>query len=148
MHSTRRNPEIEYASDGVTNSEARPASDHVSGTAEGGLSHRAPSPIGRWGARRKADVVDAVRRGHLGLNEACTRYALSLEEFLSWQERLQRSGLAGLKMRSVQTARRVNLGTDNETIEGSACRNTIEIAQEETLDLFGPIDAARQAKRI
>jgi Protein of unknown function (DUF1153) len=35
--------------------------------------------------RRKAEVVAAVRRGLLSLEQACSRYALSAEEYLSWQ---------------------------------------------------------------
>jgi Protein of unknown function (DUF1153) len=39
----------------------------------------------RWVVRRKAEVVAAVRRGLLSLEQACSRYALSAEEYLSWQ---------------------------------------------------------------
>lgn len=39
----------------------------------------------RWVPSRKAEVVDAVRNGFLRLDEACERYALSIEEFLAWQ---------------------------------------------------------------
>ncbi len=45
-----------------------------------------PSPdTGRWIRRRKADVVAGVRAGIISLDEACRRYALSIEEFLSWE---------------------------------------------------------------
>lgn len=45
-----------------------------------------PAPYGtRWNAHRKAEVVTAVLGGILSLDEACTRYALSVEEFLSWR---------------------------------------------------------------
>jgi Protein of unknown function (DUF1153) len=39
----------------------------------------------RWTAVRKTRVVTAVLCGVLTLDEARTRYALSLEEFMSWQ---------------------------------------------------------------
>jgi hypothetical protein len=39
----------------------------------------------RWVVRRKAEVVAAVAGGLLTVDEACTRYSLSLEEFTSWQ---------------------------------------------------------------
>ena len=39
----------------------------------------------RWVIRRKAEVVAAVRGGLLSLEEACARYTLTVEEFLSWQ---------------------------------------------------------------
>jgi hypothetical protein len=37
----------------------------------------------RWFIRRKAEVVAAVRGGLLSLEEACTRYTLTVEEFLA-----------------------------------------------------------------
>lgn len=44
-----------------------------------------PPDTGRWVRRRKADVVAGVRAGLISLDEACRRYALSIEEFLSWE---------------------------------------------------------------
>ena len=38
----------------------------------------------RWVIRRKAEVVAAVRGGLLSLEEACRRYTLTVEEFLSF----------------------------------------------------------------
>lgn len=52
----------------------------------------------RWVIRRKAEVVAAVHGGLLSLEEACDRYDLSLEEFLSWQESIDKSGLPGLRI--------------------------------------------------
>jgi hypothetical protein len=46
----------------------------------------------RWVARRKAEVVAAVRGGLISLEEVCSRYKLTVDELLSWQESLQRSG--------------------------------------------------------
>lgn len=51
----------------------------------------------RWVVRRKAEVVAAVRGGLLSLDEACSRYALSSDEILSWQDGIDRFGLAGLR---------------------------------------------------
>jgi Protein of unknown function (DUF1153) len=51
----------------------------------------------RWVARRKAEVVAAVRAGLLSLDEARARYSLSVEELASWQESWDRNGLAGLR---------------------------------------------------
>ena len=39
----------------------------------------------RWVVRRKAAVVNGVRSGLLTLEQACERYDLTVEEFLSWQ---------------------------------------------------------------
>ena len=51
----------------------------------------------RWVPRRKAQVVAAVRAGVLTLDEACSRYALTVEEFLSWQRAIDKFGLPGLR---------------------------------------------------
>jgi hypothetical protein len=46
------------------------------------------------------------------MEEACERYALTLEEYLSWQTAVDRHGLAGLRTTKVQKYR----GTDSEAI--------------------------------
>jgi hypothetical protein len=51
----------------------------------------------RWVARHKAEIVAAVNGGVLSLDEACERYALSAEEFASWERAAGRFGLAGLQ---------------------------------------------------
>ena len=48
--------------------------------------------------RRKAAVVAGVRAGLLTLDEACDRYRLSVEEFLSWQNTIERHGERGLRV--------------------------------------------------
>jgi hypothetical protein len=50
------------------------------------LSDLPPPETQRWVIRRKAEVVAAVRGGLLSLDEACDRYKLTNEEFLSWQQ--------------------------------------------------------------
>ncbi len=57
-----------------------------------------PPDTKRWVARRKAEVVAGVRSGLITLEEACRRYALSVDEFLSWQRRLDQYGLNGLRI--------------------------------------------------
>ncbi|HVZ91497.1 MAG TPA: DUF1153 domain-containing protein [Rhizomicrobium sp.] len=59
----------------------------------------------RWVTRRKAEVVAAVQGGLISLDEACTRYRLSLEEFLSWQHAIARHGLEGLRATHAQNYR-------------------------------------------
>lgn len=51
----------------------------------------------RWVVRRKAEVVAGVRAGLISLEEACRRYALSIEEFLSWEQLLDEYGVHGLR---------------------------------------------------
>ena len=64
-----------------------------------------PGNTRRWVIRRKAEVVAAVRGGLLSLEEACERYALTVEEFLSWQRSIDRHGLAGLRTTRIQDYR-------------------------------------------
>jgi Protein of unknown function (DUF1153) len=57
-----------------------------------------PAPTARWVASRKATLVRNVEAGLLTLDEACSRYAISVEEFLLWQRRLARHGARGLRV--------------------------------------------------
>jgi len=50
-----------------------------------------------WATRQKAKVVVAVDNGLLSLDEACRRYAMSVEEFLTWQKAWRSEGESGLK---------------------------------------------------
>jgi hypothetical protein len=68
-----------------------------------------PPETKRWVVRRKAEVVAAVRGGLITLEEACTRYTLSVEEFLSWQRLIERHGLAGLRTTRIQDYRGAGL---------------------------------------
>jgi hypothetical protein len=56
----------------------------------------------RWSIRRKAEVVAAVRGGLLSLEEACSRYALNIEEFLCWQYCIDQYGFNGLRTTHTQ----------------------------------------------
>ncbi|ATO57778.1 DUF1153 domain-containing protein [Bartonella sp. 1-1C] len=64
-----------------------------------------PITTKRWVIRRKAEVVAAVRGGLLSLDEACQRYTLTIEEFLSWQSSIDEHGLAGLRTTKTQQYR-------------------------------------------
>jgi hypothetical protein len=64
-----------------------------------------PTTTKRWVIRRKAEVVAAVRGGLLSLEEACNRYTLTTEEFLSWQMSIDQHGLAGLRTTRIQQYR-------------------------------------------
>ena len=55
-----------------------------------------PADIKRWTSRRKVAVLTAVAVGVLTREEACRRYQLSEEEFLSWQQAFEAHGLRGL----------------------------------------------------
>lgn len=64
-----------------------------------------PVTTKRWVIRRKAEVVAAVRGGLLSLSDACSRYRLTVDEFLSWQRSIDRHGLPGLRATRVQDYR-------------------------------------------
>lgn len=59
----------------------------------------------RWVIRRKAQVVAAVRGGLISLEEACNRYLLTVDEYLTWQRSIDRHGLAGLRTTRLQQYR-------------------------------------------
>ena len=67
-----------------------------------------PPNTERWVIRRKAEVVAAVRAGLISLEEACARYRLSVEEFLSWQRFIDKHGLRGLRTTRLQQYRKSN----------------------------------------
>jgi Protein of unknown function (DUF1153) len=51
----------------------------------------------RWLPQRKAEILSAVRRGSISLDQACAIYDLSIEEFMTWQLGNTLYGLAGLR---------------------------------------------------
>lgn len=64
-----------------------------------------PPDTKRWVMRRKAEVVAGVRSGLISLEEACRRYTLSVEEFLSWQRLIDSHGMRGLRATRLQDYR-------------------------------------------
>ena len=69
------------------------------------LADLPPRDTVRWVSRRKAAVVAAVRAGVITLDDACARYALSVEEFLSWAHTIERHGVSGLRITHAQENR-------------------------------------------
>ncbi len=75
-----------------------------------------PPGTRRWVIRRKAEVVAGVRAGLISIEEACKRYSLSVEEFLSWQRAIDRHGLRGLRTTRIQDYRSIDrLDTGDES---------------------------------
>lgn len=71
-----------------------------------------PPNTKRWVIRRKAEVVAGVRSGLISLDEACQRYKLSVEEFISWQRLIERHGVLGLRATRLQDYR--EFSTEND----------------------------------
>jgi len=59
----------------------------------------------RWTVQRKAAVVEAVRGGWMPIDEACTLYSISIDEFLAWERDLDRYGVHGLRTTRYQIYR-------------------------------------------
>jgi Protein of unknown function (DUF1153) len=72
------------------------------------LNNLPPRDTVRWVIRRKAAVVAAVQGGLISLNDACARYSLSAEEFVSWQRAVERHGVPGLRITHAQDYRLVH----------------------------------------
>ena len=64
----------------------------------GNIDGLPPANTKRWVIRRKAAVVAGVRNGIISLEDACKRYNLSVEEFLSWQRLIEDHGVRGLRV--------------------------------------------------
>ena len=64
-----------------------------------------PGDTKRWVARRKAEVVSAVRAGLLTFDAACQRYNISAEEFEAWEKAIDLHGLGGLRVTRIQDFR-------------------------------------------
>lgn len=73
---------------------------------ESNLNDLPPPGTSRWVTRRKAEVVQAVRSGLISLEEACRRYTLSMDEFLSWERLFDKHGVRGLRTTRIQQYRR------------------------------------------
>ena len=67
--------------------------------------HLPPPDTKRWTARRKASVVAAVQSGMITVEEVSRRYGLSVDEFLSWHNAMQRHGLQGLRTTKLRNYR-------------------------------------------
>lgn len=68
-----------------------------------------PADTTRWVPRRKAEVVSAVERGILTMEEACARYSLTEEEYQSWVALVRSHGTKGLRVTRLQEYQRRSL---------------------------------------
>jgi hypothetical protein len=63
----------------------------------------------RWTAWQKVAVIRAVRNGALSPADVRSRYLISEEELAGWQSDFDRSGLAGLQVKSLRQRRRQHI---------------------------------------
>lgn len=59
----------------------------------------------RWVPRRKARVVAAVEGGLISHQEACSRYAITEEEYDSWKSAMSKFGMRGLCVTQINRVR-------------------------------------------
>jgi DNA-binding response OmpR family regulator len=57
-----------------------------------------PPDTKRWVRQRKATIVNAVHSGAMSPEDVCRCYALSVEEFITWQRTIETHGVAGLRV--------------------------------------------------
>jgi hypothetical protein len=69
------------------------------------LKELPPPDTKRWVIRRKAAVVAAVNNGAIMLDDACWFYDISVEEFMTWQEMIEKHGIQGLCVTKLQEFR-------------------------------------------
>jgi hypothetical protein len=119
-----------------------------------------PSPgTQRWSIRCKATVIAAVRGGLLSLEEACRRYALNVEEYLSWEYCIDRYGPAGLRTTRTQVyltnggwqrdLRRYSTNRDRRTVRTAATWAQQQSAkpcdiEDRTLPIVDDVEDARR----
>ena len=105
QHSAPQPGDIPERMPQVVMAHARSTDTGILGGTPKSLDELPPPGTRRWVIRRKAEVVAAVRGGLLSLEEACARYTLTVEEFLSWQYSIDQHGLAGLRTTRIQQYR-------------------------------------------
>lgn len=59
----------------------------------------------RWTTRRKATLVQAVRGGWVPIEEVCATYNISVDEFIAWEQHMDRFGVPGLRTTRFQIYR-------------------------------------------
>ena len=74
-----------------------------------------------------------MRAGLLTLEDACKRYHLSVEEFLSWQRLIERHGLPGLRATRLQDYRDAAGPGELTARRGKNCRYPARFAAPLTL---------------
>ena len=91
------------------NTQRQDANSNISMTNSGQnqkiLNELPPPDTKRWVIRRKAAVVAAVKNGAITLDDVCWLYDISVEEFLTWQEMIEKHGIRGLRVTRLQENR-------------------------------------------
>ncbi|TFH50821.1 MAG: DUF1153 domain-containing protein [Lysobacterales bacterium] len=78
-----------------------------------------PPDTVRWVAKRKAQVISAIRGGLISRQEACDRYGISVDELISWENLLDEYGPKALRATKNQRYRRAARSIDLDADEDS-----------------------------
>jgi hypothetical protein len=73
-----------------------------------------PTAGQRWTTRRKAAVVEAVRGGRVSIEEMCSLYSISVDEFRAWERAMDRHGVPGLRATRFQIYRNAEQGLERK----------------------------------
>ncbi|MEN9754016.1 MAG: hypothetical protein RLZ07_398 [Pseudomonadota bacterium] len=71
------------------------------------LADLPPSHETRWVMSRKAKLIEAIHAGLISLEDAATRYRLTLDELTEWQSYFARHGARGLRATFLQQYRHI-----------------------------------------
>jgi uncharacterized protein DUF1153 len=113
-------PELSAGSDESCGAEKRANPNQISSAIQLERSDAPLPPLPkRWVPRRKAEIVAAVRDGLMTLGEANERYALSVEEYLTWKRGLDLFGLSGLRVNKIQQCRHQPRSKKRRTEQGA-----------------------------
>lgn len=69
------------------------------------LADLPPPGVKRWVARRKAEIVCAVRGGLLTKEAALLRYTLTPVEYAEWESHYKKDGVPGMRVTHLQEYR-------------------------------------------
>jgi hypothetical protein len=77
-----------------------------------------PADTMRWSSRRKAAVVVATRIGLISREDACSRYMLSEEELVGWENAFDKRGIPGLRCATLLLYRAAPKAADARPAQG------------------------------
>jgi len=118
MRNNQQNSVVRFPEHRDAASDQDNGSGAASSSRPGAAPSKAPPLIKRWPPAMKAKVLEEVRDGVLSLDEACKRYALSIEEYLTWQHGIELFGMAGLQVNKQQELRRIRTRSKKLSPEG------------------------------
>jgi len=127
MRTIQQKSGVEGAEEGAVSASTIARSQHNPDASRIDMTDLPPPPPvpRRWVSHRKAEVVSAVSRGFLSLDNALERYALSIDEYLVWQRSVDLFGLSGLRATKAQQDRPVKTQSRSHSSEEKSRSHTV-----------------------